>query len=57
MTFEELHKELTEQCYFAQQVRDWWKLRKKQIKKLPYKQYQKLLDRARLEIECDYMCI
>jgi len=55
--FEELKQELEKNSYFEQDVKDWWKFRGDELKKLPYDQYKQLLSSARLSIECDRMCI
>jgi hypothetical protein len=54
MTFKELKDELND-CYFAQDIKDWWDFRADELQKLPFHQYKELLDHARLQIECEYM--
>ena len=57
MTYKELKKELCEDCYTADDIGRWWKLRKDQISKLSFKKANKLMQIASLEIACDYNCV
>ena len=57
MTFEDLKKELKEQCYFADDVRAFWIHRQDEIDKLPFKEMNELRNLAKLIIECDNYCV